>query len=132
MVRLVMAERGRKEAGEKRSVRSRLAPRLPDTRRTKREDQHTLYLSQSRVWPPRGHSLRQGKMGHVLSSRTGVSAFSLIKAPEKIRTPLLTGGHPIFYPETSGAAEGVEVPKPERGFLLDALFNYDKMATASV
>jgi len=37
MVRLAVAERGRKEAGEKRRVPSRLAPRLPDAGRERKD-----------------------------------------------------------------------------------------------
>lgn len=46
MVRLAVAERGRKEAGEKRRIPSRLAPRLPDARRERRSVYTALLTGQ--------------------------------------------------------------------------------------
>ena len=43
MVRLAVAERGRKEAGEKRRVPSRLAPRLPDAGRERISAHHATH-----------------------------------------------------------------------------------------
>lgn len=111
MVRLTVAERGRKEAGEKRRVPSRLAPRLPDTRSKKRTSVHSAH-TQSGVWLlPWGHTLRQsqthGVSSHLSLARMG-NSLKLFQEQRESRTESHT--HPLLL---TGREEVPRAPKPQ-------------------